>query len=448
MFQRLWELGADWDDPLPEALRAEWDNWCRELPTIGKLSVPRTIMANFRSNKTNKTLHVFCDASPKAYGAVAYAATKTAAREVHVVLIMAKSRVAPLKRLSLPRLGLMGALIEARLKCYLTKTLRLKDIPACLWTDSTVAVHWIKGSADKWKPFVANRVEEVQRLTDTQEWNHCPGVENPADLLTRGVLPSKLVETALWWNGPKWLQNPESVWPTINEQTPRATEYQEGKKLMAVMLVAAPPTTPLLQLEEHSRLIKVLRFTAWIRRCVHNCKNREARREGQLTAEELTDAERYWLACTQKEAYGDDITALRAGKELKENSAVSRFGPYLDDDGLLRVGGRLQSSDINDETKHPVIRPSDHAFTALRISREHIRLLHAGVPDTLAQLREVYWIVKGRQAVTKTVHRCLDAEFWSQNFKQCSIVKCLEKGMQLVIFWIRKKVGSTGVFLL
>lgn len=364
-------------------------------------------MKNFRSNKTNKTLHVFCDASPKAYGAVAYVTTKTAAREVHVTLIMAKARVAPLKRLSLPRLELMGALIGARLKCYLTKTLRLEDIPACLWTDSTVALHWIKGSADKWKPFVANRVEEVQRLTDPQDWNHCPGAENPADLLTRGVLPSKLVESALWWNGPKWLQNPESEWPTMNEQMPRATEYQEEKKLMAVMMVAAPSTTPLLQLEEHSRLIKVLRLTAWIRRFVHNCKNREARREGQLTAEELTDAERYWLACTQKEAYGDDITALRAGKELKENSAVSRFGPYLDDDGLLRVGGRLQFSDNNDETKHPIILPSDHAFTALLISREHIRLLHAGVRDTLAQLREVYWIVKGRQAVKKTVHRCL-----------------------------------------
>ncbi|XP_040064461.1 uncharacterized protein LOC120838545 [Ixodes scapularis] len=130
---------------------------------------PKDDHRKLQKQQTKTTLHVFCDAIPKAYGAVAYVTTKTATREVQVALIMVKSRVARLKRLFLPRLELMGALIGARLKRYLPKTLQLEAIPAFLWTDSTVALHWIKGSADKWKPFVAYRVEKVQRLTDPQE---------------------------------------------------------------------------------------------------------------------------------------------------------------------------------------------------------------------------------------------------------------------------------------
>nr|XP_037270454.1 uncharacterized protein LOC119162075 [Rhipicephalus microplus] len=155
MFQRLWELGAGWDDPLPELMQAEWKCWCEELQCIKAVSIPRIIARDFRDEKTEKVLHIFCDASPKAYGAVGYVACKSAQGIINISLIMAKSRVAPLKRLSLPRLELMGALIGARLCHYVAKALNLQNAAAILWTDSTVAMHWIKGNAARWKPFVA-----------------------------------------------------------------------------------------------------------------------------------------------------------------------------------------------------------------------------------------------------------------------------------------------------
>lgn len=202
MFQSLWERGAQWDDPLPSDILETWNKWCEQLPDLRKVSVPRKLGQDIKNDSAQPELHVFCDASPKAYGAVAYIKSRTN-QGIDIVLLMAKSRVAPLKRLSLPRLELMGALIGARLARYVIERLGIPTIRIHCWSDSSVALSWIRSSALKWKPFVSNRVQEIQTLTDPAVWNHCPGRENPADLLTRGVLPSALVVSE---NGSKVLK--------------------------------------------------------------------------------------------------------------------------------------------------------------------------------------------------------------------------------------------------
>lgn len=407
MFQRLWELGVKWDEPLPSSLQTEWDQWCSELPLIQQITVPRMIAADFGDDQTKKVLHVFCDASPKAYGAVAYIVTTSAAGEVGVSLIMARTRVAPLKRLSLPRLELMGALIGARLCQCLVKTLRMEHARVRLWTDSTVAMYWIKGSASRWKPFVANRVTELQTLTNPEDWGHCPGADNPADLLTRGILPSALVQSALWWRGPQWLLNDESGWPMLGNQASQQADSYKEEMRVAAMPVMSPSQDPILNLKDHSSFNRILRVTAWVLRFVDNTRKKDEKRKGSLTAEEIITSEKYWLATIQKEAFGDDISNLLTQRPLSKKSPVYLFNPYIDEDGLMRVGGRLHFSQNSESTKHPIVLPGDHPFTSLLIQREHLRLLHSGVRDTLAQLRESYWILRGRQVVKKVVNQCL-----------------------------------------
>ncbi|XP_037529398.1 uncharacterized protein LOC119406739 [Rhipicephalus sanguineus] len=407
LFQRLWELGAGWDDPLPEEMRAEWDCWCEELQCIKGVSIPRVIARDFRHEETEKVLHIFCDASPKAYGAVAYVACKSPLGTITISLIVAKSRVAPLKRLSLPRLELMGALIGARLCRYVVKALDLQNAATILWTDSTVAMHWIKGNAARWKPFVANRVSELQALTDPKDWRHCPGPDNPADLITRGILPSALLESELWWKGPHWLHGDETHWPTTGEPSPGVAECHVEERKVTVMPIVSSSSEAVLKVEEFSSFSRVVRVTAWIHRFVNNCRNGKERKSGPLRAEEVIDAERYWLAATQGEAFSDDISNLKAQRPLRKGSPVLPFNPYLDREGLMRVGGRLQFTDNHEETKHPIVLPGTHPFTLLLIRKEHVRMLHSGVRDTLAQLRESYWIIRGRQAVKKVIKRCL-----------------------------------------
>ncbi|KAL3248979.1 hypothetical protein MRX96_056235 [Rhipicephalus microplus] len=167
------------------------------------------------------------------------------------------------------------------------------------------------------------------------------------------------------------------------------------------MPVISSPFEAVLKVEEFSSCSRVVRLTAWVRRFVNNCRRGKERKGGPLRAEEVIDAERYWLTTTQGEAFSDDISNLKAQRPLHKGSPVLPLSPYLDGEGLMRVGGRLQFTDNHEETKHPIILPSTHPFTLLLIRKEHVRMLHSGVRDTLASLRESYWIIRGRQAVKK-----------------------------------------------
>ncbi|XP_064486080.1 uncharacterized protein LOC135398624 [Ornithodoros turicata] len=408
LFQALWERGTDWDDDLPSDISMEWNEWCNELPCLQYVTIPRKLAEDLNNGESTKTLHVFSDASPRAYGAVAYLRTETPQGDVNVSLVMSKSRVAPLKKMSLPRMELMGAVVAARLSNYIIKTLPPPDLAIHLWSDSTVTLHWITGNANRWTRFVANRVSEIQQLTDPANWSHCPGKENPADLLTRGQRPDALLRSQVWWSGPQWLQIPQSQWLLEPSVPANVEDYsaEERKSMKIRKVVTKPVSCRILRIESYSSLTRVTRITAWVKRFVSNCRNRSRRRTGQLTSEELTPAEIYWITNVQRDSFAKDIAKLRSSEPLGPDSTICNLSPYLDNDGILRVGGRLQFSDIKETTK-PVILPSTHSFAALLTDREHIRLLHAGEWDTLAQLREDYWIVKGRQAVKKIIWRCL-----------------------------------------
>ncbi|KAL3242241.1 hypothetical protein MRX96_021353 [Rhipicephalus microplus] len=164
-------------------------------------------------------------------------------------------------------------------------------------------------------------------------------------------------------------------WPTTGEQSPGAVECHLEERKVTVMPVISSPFEAVLKVEEFSSCSRVVRLTAWVRRFVNNCRRGKERKSGPLRAEEVIDAERYWLATTQGEAFSDDISNLKAQRPLHKGSPVLPLSPYLDGEGLMRVGGRLQFTDNHEETKHPIILPSTHPFTLLLIRKEHLTTL-------------------------------------------------------------------------
>ncbi|GBM59390.1 hypothetical protein AVEN_17422-1 [Araneus ventricosus] len=184
LLQNTWERDLKWDEPLPPDIHEIFQSWLDEVDTVSQISLSRPYFLNTETEPAE--IHIFSDASPKAYGCVAYF-KKVTDGTISSSFIVAKCRLAPLKKLSLARLELMRALVSARL------------------ADSQITLHWINGDPLRWKEFVRNRVREIQEKTNRDHWNYCRGKTNPADKLTRGLSIHALVQDDVWWHGPGWL---------------------------------------------------------------------------------------------------------------------------------------------------------------------------------------------------------------------------------------------------
>ena len=159
------------------------------------------------ADRSHSQVHVFCDASERAYGAALYIRSCVVNDNV-VHLACSKNQLAPVKKVTLPRLELLATLVGARLLRYFCHATCLDITEATLWTDSTVALSWVREDPNRWKTFVCNRVTEIQSYTTPLQWRHCLGNDNPVDLLSRGVTAEQLKTMDVWWRVPSWLTQP------------------------------------------------------------------------------------------------------------------------------------------------------------------------------------------------------------------------------------------------
>lgn len=347
LFQNIWRRKLSWDENLPTDLQGTWTICRSELNELNDIAIPRY----FKSNAHSTQLHIFADASQFAFGAVAYARTYQSNENVSVQFICAKGRVAPLKsdnqsELTIPKLELTAALIATRLFVYLCDNLPIKFNDVFLWTDSQITLYWILGTEKRWKPYVENRVKEIRALSDASSWRHCPGCENPADRLTRGISAISLKGSFFWMNGPSWLQEEHIHWPTSlkSDVTLCAlSSYAEQDEIGNAEDPASPPNLPVLRNENFSTWRRLLRGTAFVLRAVGAFKYKRRFTE-YLSAEETNDAETYWVNEVQWQHFSKEIMALRQGKGMPSNSKLLSLSPILGFVGKhLRVGGRLQN---------------------------------------------------------------------------------------------------------
>ncbi|RWR98846.1 uncharacterized protein B4U79_02881, partial [Dinothrombium tinctorium] len=327
LFQCLWEKGIEWDEKLPESELESWKAWCKQIPLLKDVKVERCL--KITSNSVDKQIHIFCDASERAYGAVAYVRLRTD-NNISITLLISKARVAPLKKVSLPRLELLAALIGARVKKFLSE--QFNDFSFYLWSDSMVVLHWIKSSSKRWKPFVCNRVAEIQEKSDPEKWSYCRGEDNPADNLTRGLSVECLINNQNWWNGPVWLKLSRDKWPqTLLEKN--ANFYEEERKHIAVSEVIISKSFPLFDLRKYSSLKRILRVTAYILRFCHKSK-KASTHKGFLITDELNGAEEYWIRCVQNEVFHDILRNLK-NEDIDCSSKLSELKPFIDEKGIL-----------------------------------------------------------------------------------------------------------------
>lgn len=215
IIQDIWKEKLAWDDLVPTVIAKRWHNFQETLPILNSILARYAVIPM----PVNVTLHGYADASETAYGAAIFIVSKYSDHRIHSNLLCAKARVAPVKRLTLPRLELCAAMILARSMAEMGRSMKVRVNEVRLRTDSTIVLGWIGIAPHLLKTFVANRVWEVQDLTRVQAWGHVRSEDNPADVISRGMSPETLKEHMLWWNGPNWLCKPQTEWPDDKIET-------------------------------------------------------------------------------------------------------------------------------------------------------------------------------------------------------------------------------------
>ncbi|GBM78178.1 hypothetical protein AVEN_161850-1 [Araneus ventricosus] len=358
LIQNVWEMGLLWDQEMPQIIRKPFKEWCKELEELNSMTIPR--FYNFTDlDVIDIQLHVFSDASKKAYGSVVYFRVVRPDGTITTSFVTSKSRVALLKTLSLPRLELMGALLSAR-------------------------------------------VEEIHRLTEPPKWNHCPGRENPADILSRGISVKELKDSELWWHGPPWLRQNEQFWPKIEKPNVNNQDLELKSKFRDISQneVILENRGKLLNIDKFSSYLKLLRVTAFVFRFIYNTRNTSKKRR-PLEIDELKISEEFWVRETQKEAYGSEITDLEKTQKVSNCSKILSLVPYLDDKNILRIKGRLEESEFPIDEKKPILLPKNSKFSELLIFYEHIKNFHCGVTTTLVMIKKDFGSLKGDNSLRK-----------------------------------------------
>ncbi|XP_035213064.1 uncharacterized protein LOC118186999 [Stegodyphus dumicola] len=307
-------------------------------------------------------IHVFCDASPIAYGAVAYCRCLNDKGNISVSFVMSKSRVAPLKKLTLPRLELMAAVIGGRTGKYLGEVFNDLIDKFVYWTDSLIVLFWIKGSAKQWKQFVGNRVVEVQEKSDPRSWNHCSGRENPADLHPLKDIPLEVVETK--------------------------------KKGCVVHTTVIKNFVIDELLHKYSSWTELLRVIAWCLIFIANVKRSSITKTKSnfLQTGELAVAHSWVIKSVHMQEFSEEIDHLKKRKLVSPRSKLNMLNTFLDDEGILRVGGRLRNASIAQNVKYPVILPKSHYITEL-IIRYYYKYLHGGAQMLHSEIKQRYCII-------------------------------------------------------
>ncbi|XP_058128358.1 uncharacterized protein LOC131291530, partial [Anopheles ziemanni] len=382
IMQEMWMSACGWDVPLPEAILKKWTSFWAELPALEHYAVPR---CTFLPLATNIEVHTFADASTAAFGACSYIRCEDATGKVQIALISAKSKVAPIKRVSVARLELNACVLASHLHHRVKKAIDIQVDASFFWSDSSICLHWIRATPSAWKTYVANRVSEIQHFTDGHVWNHIAGVENPADIVSRGLSVKEFLDSRVWREGPAWLSLPRSSWPISKPAEIIENDILESNTTVLTILEPGNCNEIFLRWSEYRRLISRVAY------CLRFIRKTRNRLRGNitvvdssdmlpevLTAEELAEADDCLIRLAQQDGFAAEINELKKGKQLKKQSALRRLTPFLDEKGILRVGGRLNFANLPFQSKHPALLPKDHPFPRLLAEHQHQILLHGG----------------------------------------------------------------------
>ena len=313
-------------------MKAKWSEIVESLQKAIQVSIPRHYSPSGDSSDKTQAIHTFADASLRA---VVYIQQGDC-----ITFLIAKTRVASLSKLTLPKLELMEALVATRLTKFAVNSLGecCRDMPIHLWSDSQIVLYWISSKKQLKQQFVSHRIQEITQAFPSKMWNYCPTGDNPADLLTRGT-NSEVLHDSLWMHGPSWLSE-KSRWPQwkqneaeiLHLQTEGDIKEANNSEPTSVEATSLTGLHKILLISSYSSLARLLRITSYVLRFVHNIRNPNVQLKGVLSNEESLAK---WIYNCQQTCFHQEFKQLKS-KAAKHLPLIRQLRLFLDKNNFIR----------------------------------------------------------------------------------------------------------------
>ncbi|XP_064472910.1 uncharacterized protein LOC135387742 [Ornithodoros turicata] len=290
------------------------------------------------------------------------------------------------------------------------------------YTDSRVVLGYICNESRRFYVYVSNRVERIRRSSHPDQWNYVPSEKNPADVATRTVSAGRLAETT-WLTGPDFLRAIDIPMSGTACDTFQLVDPEGDEEVRPLVTTFA--TNASLHLRLGSQRFE--RFSSWTRlvRAIahlqHIARSFQSQRDAtsqpcrhwhlcgrSRTDEELSTAEKLIIANVQRDVFPREVRCLEMERVVPKDSPLWKLDPYMDEDGLIRIGGRLRNSTLSQNERHPIVVPPRHHIATLLVRHYHERVAHQGRHFTEGAIRAAgLWIVGAKRCVGSVIHNCI-----------------------------------------
>ena len=353
MIQDLCRRKIWWDSPLSVSDEEPWRRWLDDLRKLDQLKLSRCLKPVGFGLVKAVELHHFCDASREAYGAVFYLRQLDEDGQVHCTVVISKSRVAPLRVTTIPRLELCAAVLATQLDCMVHHELDIEICRSVFWTDSTVVLQYIQNEDRRFHTFVANRISAILTSSSPSQWRYVNTDLNPADDVSRGLSAQEIMSDNRWFKGPHFLWQDEEVWPRNPVPQPVPETDPEVRKDPAIYTTQTDSNQIFDRIvQRRSSWFYLKKDIAHLLRVRCFLKNKSDKQplpdlKEPLTVTELAEAEMQTVKYVQRRTFPQDVSTLEAIAEgatagVHKSSPLYRLEPVMLDDGLIRSAADFQ----------------------------------------------------------------------------------------------------------
>ena len=398
ILQEMCRERTGWDEPLSNELRPRWERWLMELPKLVKIKIPRCYLPENFSNAVVIELHHFSDASSSGYGQCTYLRIIDDQNNICCCLVMAKSRVSPLKTVTIPRMELAAAVVSTKISNILREEMTYRVQKEYFWTDSKIVLAYLMNDERRFHVYVANRISQIKSASEVDQWHYVSGIDNPADHASRGLYPQDLINSN-WFCGPEFLWNQRL--PEDDVVDLDISPVNPEVKRVVVHATRNDEKTVLNRFEQFSDWRQVVTAITVIKRFLH-------KRNGNIQEVDRQEAEMTICRLLQTEAFPEEIKLLNDNKIVPKGNRLHKLDPFLDKNGILRVGGRLQNSSLCYGVQHPIILPKSGHLVELIIRFCHEKVNHQGRGFTINEVRSRgYWMIGCSRVVSTLIYKCV-----------------------------------------